>query len=130
MIINEQFSMFLIFKNILIAFGGFLLIVGGSFEPSIGIWITSLGGSLIMVALGKDQGFRDILLHIVVGLFCGIFGSQIIHSWYSTIPQIAISFFASVFGVNMIGFVTRNLLTSTFGDLLEKIMPWKKKDMT
>ena len=58
---------------------GFLVMIGSTIEPSVGIWVISLGGSLLTVALGKDQGLGQICLHMVIGLFFGIFGSQVIH---------------------------------------------------
>jgi hypothetical protein len=109
--------------------GGFLLMIGAAIEPSVGVWVISLGGSLLTVALGKDQSLKEIAIHMLIGLFFGIFGSQIIHAWWPVIPQIAGSFFISMFGVNTAQYVFRNLDTTSFTDVvatvLEKLIPWK-----
>jgi hypothetical protein len=110
--------------------GGFLLMVGSSIEPSIGIWVISLGGSLLTVALGEDQSIKKIVLNLCVGLFWGIFGSQIIHVWEPLIPQIAASFFISMFGVHATQYLIRNFKTGNFSDIVvaifDRIIPWKK----
>lgn len=117
-------------KSICSVVGGFLLMVGSSIEPSIGIWIISLGGSLLTVALGEDQSIKKIASNLCVGLFWGIFGSQIIHVWEPLIPQIAASFFISMFGVHATQYLIRNFKTESFSDIIvaifDRIIPWKK----
>jgi len=102
--------------------GSFLFMVGASIEPSIGIWIISISGSLLTSTLGKDRSIGSIFFHILIGLGWGIFGSQIIHSQFSSIPQIAACFFAAMFGVEATWFVIRNLKESTFSDLISSII--------
>lgn len=117
-------------KYILGLFAGFLLMLGSMIEPNIGIWVISLGGSLLTVALGKDQTLKQIFLYLIIGLFWGIFGSQILHAWWPIIPQNADAFFLSLFGVNATQYVTRNLESTTFveiiGTIVSNLLPWKK----
>jgi hypothetical protein len=113
--------------------GGFLLMIGSSVEPSVGVWVVSIGGSLLTAALGKDKALYEIFLHIIIGLFWGIFGSQIIHSMFISVPQIAASFFAAMFGVEATWFFIRNFregsLSSIIVEVLTNLVPWlKKKD--
>jgi uncharacterized membrane protein YjjP (DUF1212 family) len=67
----------------------------------------------------------------MIGLFFGIFGSQIIHTWEPLMPQIAASFFLSMFGVNITQYMIRNLRTNTFSEIvatiIDRIIPWKKE---
>ena len=47
-------------------------------------------------------------------------------------PQIAIAFFVSMFGVNTTSYVTRNLQESSFTEVIlaivDRIIPWKKRE--
>lgn len=125
-----SFTNFFGLKYILGIFSGFLLMIGAAIEPSIGVWVISFGGSLLTVALGKDQSMKQIVLYIVIGLCWGIFGSQITHAWWSIIPQQADAFFIALFGVNATQYVFRNLETTSFLDVvvtvLDRVIPWKK----
>jgi len=111
--------------------GGALIMLGSAIEPSIGIWVVSLGGSLLTVSLGQDQSIFHIFINVMIGLFFGIFGSQIIHTWEPPLPQIAASFFLSMFGVNITQYMIRNLRTNTFSEIvatvIDRIVPWKKE---
>jgi len=111
--------------------GGALVMLGSGIEPSVGIWVVSLGGSLLTVSLGQDQSIFNIFINVMIGLFFGIFGSQIIHTWEPLMPQIAASFFLSMFGVNITQYMIRNLRTNTFSEIvatiIDRIIPWKKE---
>lgn len=111
--------------------GGFLLMVGSTIEPSVGVWIVSLGGSLLYLSLSDDRSLFLIFVYLVIGLFFGIFGSQLFHAMEPLFPQIALSFLFSIFGVNITYYVIRNLKTTTFVEIivvvLDKIIPWKGK---
>jgi hypothetical protein len=117
-------------KWVLTFIGGGVLMIGSSLEPAIGIWVVSLGGSLLTVSLGEDQSLKRIIIHLIIGLFWGIFGSQIIHAWEPVLPQIAASFFISMFGVHATQYVIRNFSTGSFSDIIvaifDRIIPWKK----
>jgi len=127
-----EFTNFFGLKYVLNGIGGLLLIVGSTIEPSIGVWVISLGGSLLTVALGKDRNSSEIIVNIVVGLFWGIFGSQVVHAYEPLIPQIAASFFLSMFGLHTTFYLFRNLKTSTFTEIVvaivSRIVPWSKKE--
>jgi hypothetical protein len=121
-------------KFIFSFFGGALLIIGNHVEPSIGVWIISLGGTLLTASLGVDRTFKGILFYIIVGLGWGIFGSQIIHTLWS-LPQEAVCFFTSMFGGEMTWYILKSMKTGSFGEffieLVSKLSPFnilKKKE--
>lgn len=116
--------------------GGFLLMIGSAIEPSIGVWVISIGGSLLTSSLGReDKTMRMVFIHVIIGIFWGIFASQIIHSMYINIPQVAIAFFAAMFGVEATWYFIRNFrqgsmttfLIEVFTSFLSNIIPWMKK---
>lgn len=115
-------------KYFLTLVGGFLLMTGSMVEPSVGVWVVSVGGALLTSAMGKDKSINQIIIHIFIGLCWGIFGSQIIHGLFSSVPQIAASFFAAMFGVEATLYVIRNFregsLSGFFIDVLTSISPW------
>lgn len=119
-------------KYCLTVIGGFLVMLGSTVEPSVGIWVISLGGALLTIALGEDQNLIKIISNIIIGLFWGIFGSQVIHAWEPTIPQIADAFFMALFGVNATKYIIRNLQTNSFEDMViavvSRIIPWKGRE--
>lgn len=127
-----DFSNYFGLKYFLVSIGGFLLMIGASIEPSVGVWVVSVGGSLVTSALGKDRSFKEIMMHIIIGLCFGIFGSQIVHGVFSVLPQIASSFFLSLFGVEVMTYVLKSFEQGSITDFLIKlvvsIVPWKKKD--
>jgi hypothetical protein len=127
-----DFSSFFGFKYLISLIGGTLIMIGSAIEPSVGIWVVSLGGSLLTVSLGYDQSIFHIIVNIFIGLFFGIFGSQIIHAWEPILPQIAASFFISMFGVNITQYTIRNLKTSSFTEIvvsiMDRIIPWKGRN--
>ena len=118
-------------KYILTVFGGFLVMVGTSIEPQLGIWLVSIGGSLLTISLGADKTFFQIIRNIILGLCWGVFGSQLVHGFEAGIPQIAAAFFLAFFGVSLTGYFTRNLKTGSFQDIfvviLNKLVPWSWK---
>jgi hypothetical protein len=124
-------------KAFLTMIGGFLLMVGGSIEPSIGVWVVSVGGSLLTSSLGKDRSFTQIVLHIIIGLCWGIFGSQIAHGIFPSIPQVASSFFMSLFGVEATWYFFRSFKEGSISKMIVEIAsnigssiasPWKGKE--
>ena len=123
-------------KTALGAIGSFLVMVGAGIEPSVGVWIISISGALLTSSLGEDKTSRSIILHLLIGLGWGIFGSQVIHSEVPLINQQAAAFFSSMFGVETTWFFIRNLKEATFVELVNEIIntiigkfAWfKKKD--
>ena len=119
-------------KYVLTVFGGFFVMVGTAIEPQLGIWLVSIGGSLLTIAVGGDRTFFQIVWNLMVGLCWGVFGSQLFHGIELTTPQIADAFFLSFFGVSLTGYFTRNLKTGNFQDILSlvmnKFMPWKVEE--
>lgn len=120
-------TLFLYIKLISGVLGSFLLLVGGSIEPQVGVWVVSVGGSLLAIALGPDKNFWQVCLYLICGLFWGIFGSQVIHA-ISPIPQPAAAFFSSIFGSEATFYVMRSLrqgdMSNFFLALVEKINPF------
>jgi hypothetical protein len=136
---NSMFmeTSFLSIKGLLGSIGGFMLITGSQIEPSVGVWVISLGGALLHSTFGKDYRMITVFSHIVIGLFCGIFGSQIVHAVSPIINQIAAAFFMSLIGVEMVLFAVRNFQVSTFTGVIQVIFQaffenlttlFKKKD--
>ncbi len=101
--------------------------VGGSIEPSVGIWVVSLGGSLLYLALGPDKGFIEVLFYLIFGVCWGISGSQVIHS-ISAIPQLAAAFFSSMFGSEATWYILRSFRNGDAGSFLlalaDKVNPF------
>ncbi len=122
---------FLGMKSFFTMIGGFLLMIGSTLEPNVAIWIISLGGSLLYIAIGQDQSLKNIFFNLIIGLFFGIFGSQLMHIWEPLLPQIAVSFFLSMFGVSTTQYILRNLKTTSFVDIISaiisKIIPWSSE---
>jgi len=107
--------------------GGFLLMVGGSIEPSVGIWVVSAGGSLLYLALGPDKRFSGAIFYLFFGICWGVFGSQVIHA-ISAIPQLAAAFFASMFGSEATWYIMRSFrrgdASSFLLTMVEKVNPF------
>ena len=124
------------FGFILSFIGGLLLLIGNHVEPLIGVWIISLGGTLLTASLGEDKTFKGILFYLIVGLGWGIFGSQIIHALWEVLPQEAVCFFTSMFGGEMTWYILRSMKQGSIGDffieLIAKLIPFagitKKKN--
>ena len=100
--------------------GGVLVMLGANIEPSAGIWIVSMGGTLLSVAFGKDRSLHAIILYLFMGLGWGIFGSQILVSEFPEIPQKAVAFFAGMFGAEATSYVIISLREGSFTELLSK----------
>jgi len=122
------------FKGVLSAIGGFLIMVGSAIEPSVGVWIISISGALLTSSLGKDKTTKIILMHLLIGLGWGIFGSQVIHAEFPLINQQAAAFFSSMFGVEMTWFFIRNLKEVDLGEIISNMLvelfskfSWKKR---
>jgi hypothetical protein len=117
------------FKYLAIS-GSFLLWVGASIEPSIGVWVISIGGTLLAAALGRDKTFVGILFYIPIAMGWGIFGSQILHSMWP-VPQIAAAFFTAMFGGEATWYIVRSCREGSFSDLIISVVsaltPFKSK---
>ena len=105
------------FKFIWSFLGGCLIIIGSTIEPSVGVWVVSVGGTLLTISLGDDKTFKGIFLYLVIGVCFGVFGSQVIHAT-TNIPQIAASFFCSMFGSETTWWLIRSMKEGTAGDFL------------
>lgn len=120
---------FIGFKYLAI-FGAFLLMVGSSIEPSVGVWVVSIGGTLLAVALGRDKSILNILFYIPIGMGWGVFGSEVLHTMWP-VPQIAAAFFASMFGAEATFWAIRSFREGSMGEfmirVLETFSPFKKK---
>jgi hypothetical protein len=105
-----------------------------SIEPSVGVWIVSISGSLLTISFGKDYSVGVVIVHILIGLGWGIFGSQLVHAEYISLPQLPTSFFAAMFGVELTWFFIRNLQITSFSSIIESTIDTimskfgKKKD--
>ena len=117
-------------KIFVIFLGSSLVMIGSGIEPSLGIWIISLGGTLLTAALGKDKTFTGILFYLPTGIGWGIFGSQVIHS-VSLVPQTASAFFMAMFGGEATFYIIKSFRESTFFEFMLEVInaltPFKKK---
>jgi hypothetical protein len=122
-----KMDLFITAKSIVSFIGGLFIIVGVNVEPSVGVWVISLGGTLLTVSLGSDKTVKGILLYMVMGLFWGVFGSQVIHAT-TQVPQVAGAFFAAMFGAEMTWFLIRSMREGSVGefliDLIAKLNPF------
>ena len=109
-------------KFIISFMGGFFIYVGSIIEPSVGVWVISIGGALLTASLGEDKTFVKVITHIFIGLGWGIFGSQIIHGIWINIPQVASAFFSAMFGVEATWYVFRNLRTGSVSEFIASII--------
>ena len=109
--------------------GGCFIIIGSTIEPSVGVWVVSIGGTLLTISLGEDKTFMGIFLYLIIGVCWGIFGSQVIHATTS-IPQIAGAFFSSMFGSETTWWLIRSMREGTAGDfmidLITKLNPFDR----
>lgn len=116
-------------KSLSTAIGGILILAGQTIEPELGIWVVSLGGSLLGVTMGEDFTIFRVILNIILAIFMGIFGSQIAFVVYPTLPRLADCFILSLFGVPITYYIIRNLKVTSFAevllDVIDRIVPWK-----
>lgn len=109
-------------KYILGIIGSFLVMLGYSIEPSSGIWIISMGGTLLTASFGKDRSLHAIILYIFIGLGWGIFGSQLFISIFPILPQKATAFFAAMFGAESTSYVILALREGSITEIIIKFI--------
>ena len=109
-------------KYLIGVIGGVLVMIGSSIEPSAGIWIVAMGGTLLTAAFGRDRSLHAIVLYVFMGLGWGIFGSQIIYSLFPVVPQKAVAFFIAMFGAEATSWVLKAMREGSITELLTKLI--------
>ena len=109
------------FKFIWIALGWTFIVIGSTVEPSVGVWVVSIGGTLLTISLGEDKTLKGMFLYLIIGICWGVFGSQVIHAM-TAIPQVAAAFFAAMFGSEMTWFIIRSMKSGSVGGFLLEII--------
>ena len=109
-------------KYILTVIGGVLVMLGGAVEPSAGIWIVAMGGTLLTASFGKDRSLHAIILYVCMGLGWGIFGSQLVVSLFPILPQRDLAFFIAMFGAEITWYVIKSLREGSIGGIVGVIV--------
>ncbi len=87
-------------KIILAATGATLIAAAQQVEPSEAVWIMSLAGGLLGVAIGEDKSIRTIVTHAALGIAVAI-AMATIAEFLVHFLRAPIAFFSALFGANM-----------------------------
>ena len=109
-------------KYLLGLLGSTLITVGALIEPSAGIWIVAIGGTLLSASFGKDRSLHGIIIYIAIGIGWGIFASQLLEGFWPFIPQRAFAFFASMFGAEVTWYCINSIREGSITNLIVSIV--------
>jgi hypothetical protein len=98
------------------------LFVASNVEPQAGVWVAAVSGGLLSGMVGIDRPFLRRAAHFGLGVFVGIFSSQIILEVISLkTPQsrVAVAFFCALFAEKIVAGIHN-------GSILAAIWPGRR----